>query len=161
MGRHSKLTEEREKLILEEIRAGSFHKIACQRAGISDSTFRNWMNRGKKELERVAQSPRRRIRRKERIYTDFFQNVLKAEAFSESELVKLWRRAAPEDWRAAAEFLARRYPERWSPTRKVEVEVNWRKAVEDLGYDPDEVLRRASEFLAAGIAECSSESIRV
>ena len=159
MGRPSKLTEDLEKLILEEIRAGSFHKIACQRAGISDTTFRNWMNRGKKELERVAQSPRRRIRRKERIYTDFFQNVLKAEAFSESELVKLWRRAAPEDWRAAAEFLARRYPERWSPTRKVQLTVDWREKVKDLGFDPDDVLRAATEFLRIG-AECS-ESIRV
>ena len=157
MGRPSKLSEEREKLILEEIRAGSFHKIACQRAGISDTTFRNWMNRGKKELERVAQSPRRRIRRKERIYTDFFQNVLKAEAFSESELVKLWRRAAPEDWRAAAEFLARRYPERWSPTRKVQLTVDWREKVKDLGFDPDEVLRAATEFLRIGTSEFPSE----
>jgi hypothetical protein len=29
-------------------------------------------------------------------------------------MVETWKKAAPEDWRAAKEFLARRYPERWS-----------------------------------------------
>ena len=157
MGRSSKLTEERERIILEEIRAGSFYEIACQQAGISERTFHNWMNRGKKELERVTQSPGRRICRKERIYANFFKNVLEAEAFSESELVKLWRRAAPKDWKAAAEFLARRFPERWSPTRKVQLTVDWRKKVRDLGLDPDDVLREATEFLAIGTSEFPSE----
>ena len=157
MGRSSKLTEEREKLILEEIRAGSYLPIVCQLAGISIDTYYNWMNRGKKELERVAQSPGRRVRRSERKYVNFYLNVLEAEAFSEDELIKLWRRAAPKDWRAAAEFLARRYPERWSPTRKVQLTVDWRKKVKDLGLDPDEVLREATEFLAIGTSEFPSE----
>ena len=157
MGRFSKLTEESERIILEEIRAGSFYEIACKQAGISERTLRNWMNRGKKELERVAQSSGRRVRRSERIYVNFFKNVLEAEAFSEDELVKLWRRAAPKDWKAAAEFLARRYPERWSPTRKVQLTVDWRKKVKDLGLDPDEVLREATEFLAIGTSEFPSE----
>ena len=157
MGRLSKLTEEREKLILEEIRAGSYLEIACQQAGISDDTYYNWMNRGKKELERVAQSPGRRVRRSERKYVNFYLNVCEANAFSEDELVKLWRRAAPKDWRAAAEFLARRYPERWSPTRKVQLTVDWREQVKDLGLDPDEVLRAATEFLAIGTSEFPSE----
>jgi len=157
MGRFSKLTEESERIILEEIRAGSFYEIACKQAGISERTLRNWMNRGKKELERVAQSPGRRVRRSERIYVNFFKNVLEAEAFSEDELVKLWRRAAPKDWKAAAEFLARRFPERWSPTRKVQLTVDWRKKVRDLGLDPDDVLREATEFLAIGTSEFPSE----
>jgi len=157
MGRFSKLTEESERIILEEIRAGSFYEIACKQAGISERTLRNWMNRGKKELERVAQSPGRRVRRSERIYVNFFKNVLEAEAFSEDELVKLWRRAAPKDWKAAAEFLARRYPERWSPTRKVQLTVDWREKVKDLGFDPDEVLRAATEFLRIGTSEFPSE----
>jgi len=157
MGRLSKLTEEREKLILEEIRAGSYLEIVCQQAGISDDTYYEWMNRGKKELERVAQSPGRRVRRSERKYVNFYLNVREAKAFSESELVKLWRRAAPKDWKAAAEFLARRYPERWSPTRKVQLTVDWREKVKDLGFDPDEVLRAATEFLRIGTSEFPSE----
>ena len=157
MGRPSKLTEEREKIILGGIRAGSYLPIVCQLAGISIDTYYNWMNRGKKELERVAQSPGRRVRRSERKYVNFYLNVLEADAFSEDELVKLWRRAAPKDWKAAAEFLARRYPERWSPTRKVQLTVDWREKVKDLGLDPDEVLREATEFLRIGTSEFPSE----
>ena len=32
----------------------------------------------------------------------------------ESAMVEIWKNAAPEDWRAAKEFLAKRHPERWS-----------------------------------------------
>ena len=34
-------------------------------------------------------------------------------------MVSQWKAAMASDWRAIRDFLARRYPERWSPTNKL------------------------------------------
>jgi hypothetical protein len=38
----------------------------------------------------------------------------KAEDEDHAAMVAIWKKAAPEDWRAAKEYLAKRYPEQWS-----------------------------------------------
>jgi len=56
-------------------------------------------------------------------FREFCEAVRGAEAEIEIRLVATWRQAAVEDWKAAAEFLSRRFPDRWSPSTRVRVEV--------------------------------------
>jgi len=65
MGRRTKLTPEVQEIILRAIRQGSFDWVAAQAAGITGTTFHNWMRWGRKG------NPR---------YVAFFTNVQRAKA---------------------------------------------------------------------------------
>ena len=106
-GRPTKLTPERQQQLLEALRAGCFYETACASAGVSYETVRSWMRRGEEDGEGA--------------YFEFLEAVEEAEAQLELELIGAWTEAARTDWRASMEFLARRYPDRWSPTRKTEI----------------------------------------
>jgi len=97
--RGTQLTVEVSRAIVASIAAGNFPSVACRLAQISDGTLDRWLKRGGKD---------------EQPYANFPAAYHRAELESESKLVEIWKNAAPEDWRAAKEFLARRYPERWS-----------------------------------------------
>ena len=56
-------------------------------------------------------------------FREFYNAVRVCEAEIEIRLVSTWRQATSDDWRAASEFLSRRYPDRWSPSTRVRVEV--------------------------------------
>jgi len=56
-------------------------------------------------------------------FREFCEAVRVCEAELEIRLVATWRQATVDDWRAASEFLSRRYPDRWSPSTRVRVEV--------------------------------------
>jgi len=111
--RPTKLEPEVEKRLLDAVAAGNYYEAACAYAGITYQTLRNWVNRAEAELERVAANPRRTIRQRERIYVEFYERLKKAEAQAEVTIVAQWRQQVPENWQAARDFLARRYPERW------------------------------------------------
>lgn len=100
MGRPTKLNKETTGKIIEAIRAGSYYEPACRAAGIHYSTFRRWLERGEK-----AKSGR---------YHEFREQVTRAEAESEIAIVEMWKDQMPRDWRACRDFLARRFPQRWS-----------------------------------------------
>ena len=89
--------ETREK-ILNALRAGNYRVAACKFAGISEETFRRWMNAGK------AGDPG---------YVDFVEQVKQAEAQAEASLVATIRKAAGDHWQAAAWLLERKYVTRW------------------------------------------------
>lgn len=99
-GRPSKLTPEVKEKLISAIRMGNYYEPACAYAGVDYSTFRRWMQKG--EQARSGQ------------YREFYEEVKRAEAEAEARAVALWQKQAPEDWRAARDFLARRYPERWA-----------------------------------------------
>jgi len=94
-----KLTPETQRTILGAVRAGSFLTVACTLAGIDPDTMARWIKKGEKGIEP---------------YAAFVKEFRRAEIEGEVTLVALWKKAAPEDWRAAKELLAKRYPERWS-----------------------------------------------
>jgi len=54
-------------------------------------------------------------------YLDFFYTIERAKAEAEVELVEVWRSQAKENWQAARDLLARRYPERWGRTDKLRI----------------------------------------
>ena len=94
-----KLTPETQRTILGAVRAGNFLTVASNLAGIDPDTLAGWIKKGEKGVEP---------------YASFVKEFRRAEIEGEVTLVALWKRAAPEDWRAAKELLAKRYPERWS-----------------------------------------------
>jgi hypothetical protein len=108
-GRKTKLTEEVQSSFTGLIAQGIFVRQACEFVGISEQTIYNWMARGSAEIKA-------RPIKKEAPYVSFFQQVKKAENTSEIRSVTQWQNAIKDgDWRAAKDFLARRFPDRWSP----------------------------------------------
>jgi hypothetical protein len=101
-GRRSKLTEEVGNIILNAIAIGAGHSTACQAAGIGKSTLYSWLQRG--EAQEMG------------LFRDLLDAVRHIEAKRECEALAHIAQAAEDDWRAAAWFLARRYPERWGRT---------------------------------------------
>ena len=98
--------------ICNAIRAGSFFEVACEYAGVAAQTGYEWIRRGE---------GRHSTRPYNLDYAAFASAVRTAEREGEVALAASWRRAGADDWRAAAEFLARRFPERWSPKLKHEL----------------------------------------
>lgn len=66
------------KKIADNIVLGLSNKDACANAGIAERTFYQWLQRGHAELERVAESGRRKIRKRERPFVQFAQSIKKA-----------------------------------------------------------------------------------
>jgi transposase len=101
MGRPTKLTPEVQERLCEAIAAGNYYEPACAYAGVAYSTFMHWKTQG----ETAKSGP----------YRQFLEAVKEAEAKAEMRMVEQWRSQMPEDWRAARDFLARRFPGRWGP----------------------------------------------
>ncbi len=115
-GRKTKLTEEVQTQFTGLIAQGIFVRQACEFVGISEQTIYNWMARGSAEILRLENDPKAKPIKKEAPYVSFFQQVKKAENTSEIRSVTQWQNAIKDgDWRAAKDFLARRFPDRWSP----------------------------------------------
>lgn len=109
MARPTKLTPEVQAKLLEAIRVGASLASACDYAGVDYSNFRKWMIRGEKE--------------KCGKYREFHEAVRLGQGRLELEMVIAWRSHCKDDWRAAAEFLARRFPDRWSPTLQLQAKL--------------------------------------
>lgn len=126
-GRPSKLTPERQKKLVDAIRAGNYYETACTYAGIDYTTFRLWMQKGEA--------------REAKKYSDFFEAITRAEAEAESRAVALWQKAMPDDWRAAQMFLERRHPDRWGKQDKLKADVtstvNWVDLAKQAQHDDD------------------------
>ena len=115
-GRNTKLTEEVQNEFTRLIAQGIFVRQACEFIGVSEQTIYNWMARGSTEVLRLENNPRSKLLAKEEPFVEFFKAVKKAENTAEVRSVTQWQNAIRDgDWRAAKDFLARRYPDRWSP----------------------------------------------
>ena len=95
-----KLTQEVEDRILAALRAGNFRDPASRAAGITRRTLVRWLAAGRDH-------PRSRFGR-------FRRAVLEAEKDAEANALNVIIGAGPEDWKAAAWFLERRFPHRWA-----------------------------------------------
>ena len=117
IGRKCKLTDEPVRRILDVLATGGTHRTACRAAGISTSTFYNWLERG----EREPSGP----------FPDFLDAVRQVEAAREIEALASISKAAAVDWRAAAWYLSRRYPERWGNGKRRIVVKHTEPSVQD------------------------------
>ena len=108
MARPTKLTPEICQRIVTAIRAGNYAEPAARSAGISPATYYRWLRRGQKAPSGI--------------YRDFCEEVRRAESDAEVHAVAVIRRAMSGDWRAAAHYLERRYPDRWRRRESLEHE---------------------------------------
>jgi len=96
------ITQELIAEICNYIAAGYSYAQSAKLAGIAESTFFRWKMLGQDEESEL-------------IYQLFFLEVQEASDFSEGEALQLIRSSAMRErnWRAAAWFLERRFPEKY------------------------------------------------
>jgi hypothetical protein len=87
------------RTIVAAIEHGNFPGTAARLAGVSLGTLQAWLARGE-----AGEQP----------YADFAEAYRQAEAECEAGAVRNLKGAGDDDWRATAQFLGRRFPERWS-----------------------------------------------
>tara|TARA_R110002167_G_scaffold199684_1_gene402985 strand:+ start:2939 stop:3415 length:477 start_codon:yes stop_codon:yes gene_type:complete len=134
----SKLNPRVQKRIYQAIRAGNYKEVACQFAGISGTTLRNWVSKGKEADAKGDENS---------VYYHFFKGLEEAEAEAEVRNVAIVQRAAEKQWQASAWMLERRHPGRWARNDKHRLEV---KAEVDVN---DSSSKDRLQSLLDGIAE--------
>lgn len=116
-----KLTPEVTQKIVKALKVGNFVDTAVVYAGISTATYYKWRNRGEDELTRykleLKTNPKAKIGRNEKKYVEFRDTIDHALSFAENMALVTIHSSFPDDWKAAAWYLERRYPDRWG--RKV------------------------------------------
>ena len=121
-GRPTDLTPQAQAKIVLAIVGGNDNKVAAAHAGIGESTFYAWLDRGRKELARLAASSRAKPKASETPFVEFLEAIQKAQADAETRNVALIAKAAQDGtWTAAAWWLERKYPERWGRKDRHEV----------------------------------------
>ena len=115
-----KLNSKVHEQIVKSIKSGSFATVAASTAGISIRTFHHWMERGEMEEARIAEGfpPSE----EEAKYLKLRREVEVARAEAEVEAVQMVKMAARNGtWQAAAWYLERSFPQRWSRNRIEEI----------------------------------------
>lgn len=107
-GRPTKLTPEIQKKLCDSLSEGLTITASCGRAGIGLSTYYLWQDHAKK------------AKRKNR-FTEFMDAVDGAMLLGRSVMEVRFANGTKMDWRAAKEYLARRYPDEWGEKTKHEV----------------------------------------
>lgn len=161
-GRPSTLEAEPETIerLISAVEAGHYLETAAASAGLHMDSVRRWLRRGGAAERRLDQGLP--VDAGERVYLDFCRTFREAEARAEMSMVASIRDAAAAgDWRAAAHFLARRWPARWG-REVVQVEhaagdsgENPRVNVSDIRRSPE--ARDALDTLARHLEEANDE----
>ncbi len=112
-GRNTLLTPALQRQICDSVRSGNWLETAAQAAGIDRDTLFSWKRKGRTDVEEGRTSS---------IYAEFVNPIARAEAECEAAGLARIRGAAERDWRAAAWYLERRHPERWTLNQTVKVE---------------------------------------
>ena len=115
----SKLTPKVRDAICDAIAAGNYVEIAASAGGVTKQSVYNWLQRGRDEVALIEDG--HEPRKTEAAYVDFLDAVTRAERQAEADAVRIWREQMPDDWRAAKEYLARRFGERWGDRQRVEM----------------------------------------
>jgi len=108
-GRQTDLTPETQEKIVSAIKSGNYASVAAAYAGITERTFYNWMAWGRASEDEAN------------IYFQFLHAVTCAEAEAEVRAVALVNRAMSDDWRAAIEYIRRKFPHRWNPPQGIKL----------------------------------------
>lgn len=176
MGRKSKINPERIDTIIASIERGEPNSVAAALAGISESTFYNWLDRGeadadttgdidpddylKRDLEAIARHRQiditgcrtkadiaGRINAAPSPYVEFLERYKKATAQAESFVISQMVRTGQADWRFWMTFAERRWPTRWARRSRLD-------EIEDMGgigsrppEDAEAMLERADEIV--------------
>ena len=107
-GRKPKLTKELIELLGTALQNGNYIETACDFVGINRATFYRWLQ----ESEEDDAKP---------ILKDLSDTVRKARAQAEMRNVLRIQKAADDSWQAAAWWLERSQPKKWSKQTNVEL----------------------------------------
>ncbi len=91
------------------IATGNYPAVACRVVGVSIGLYNLWM-----DLGAIETSGERR---------EFYENIKKAEAVAEVYAVQKWQQQMDKSYQAPRDFLARRFPKRWSERIEIAVVV--------------------------------------
>ena len=117
--------------IVKRLKIGCYAKAVADAVGIHRATYYRWLKRGKRALKLAEEG--KKITKDEKIYRDFCGAVRQADAEGEVTLTAFVFNQAKDDWRAAMELLARKWPEEWARKEYVDF-----KGTVDQGYNPRE-----------------------
>ena len=115
----SKLTPKVRDAICDAVRAGNYLKVAASAGGVSERAVFAWIERGRDEIARRDEG--HEPNKAHEAHVQFVQALTRAEDDAEADAVRIWREQMPDDWRAAKEYLARRFGERWGDKQRVEM----------------------------------------
>lgn len=127
-GRPSKLTPAVRDRFIAALKEGVSFASAANLAGIGQSTFYRWVEEGGKQASGE--------------YREFLEAVRGAQAEAEEACLRIVRKAAEKDWRAAAWILERRFRGRWANERD-----RFADLVGSEYFSPDAALQRQLDAL--------------
>ena len=118
--------------IVKSIKTGMYIKDAVQIAGVSKKTFYLWKEQGEKIDTRcvndegeIIQKEYKKLSKSEKLKLHFLHSVRQAEAQAKQVLVAAVFSHIRDDWRAAMEMLARRFPEDWAKKEYMDFKGNF------------------------------------
>lgn len=114
MARPMKLTGMVEAALFLAIYHGASYRQACDFAGISYRTFRNWIIRAEKIEESLEEDSDTKLSEKDESLVEFLHHIKRAKG--RRALLMLQRINESDDWRAAAWQLERAYPRNFGPS---------------------------------------------
>jgi hypothetical protein len=110
-----KFTKRNREYIIQAVKLGAHLETAARYGGITYHTLRKWLTKG----ELLSEDDYDELEEDDREYVDFFYAVVDAEAQAELAALTKWRSFMDKDYKAARDFMARRWPSRWGS--KVEI----------------------------------------
>jgi hypothetical protein len=105
------LTPEVHEKVREALDAGAYQRDAATFAGVSVRTFYAWLQRGREAAEALERGEP--VESVDRDLAAFLHMVEGSRVRVAVDLLTVVQDAARKDWRAAAWFLERSYPEQW------------------------------------------------
>lgn len=111
-----------EQTLLDYIRIGTPIRNAVVAAGITETSFYSWINRGMAERERLKLVKGAKENPTEVVFLKFLEQVERAKAEAVAKKVAVIAKSGNDgDWRAAAWWLERQLPEEFGKTDKLEI----------------------------------------
>ena len=119
-GKYSKLTPQVHEAFVKSLRKGNYITTTCRALGIGHRTFYSWMEKGAPQPVYDDEGNVIGEEYPDNFYGEFVRDVHAADAEAETSAVDALTSHFDADWRAAADFLQRRFPDRWNPKFVVE-----------------------------------------
>ena len=108
----TKLTQALIEAITKKLKVGAYVKYVALSENISERVYYKWIARGLKS-EKLAELGKK-IPETEKIYVQFVQSVRQADAEAQVVMTTMVFAQGRNDWRAALELMARKWPEQWA-----------------------------------------------
>ena len=118
IGRKIKLTPQLIEEFAKKLTIGAYAKYVAMSEGITERTYYLWLERGAR-AEKLWEI-NKKIPESELLFFQFFQSVRQSEATAQVTLTAMVFSQAKEDWKAAMELMARKWPEQWAKKEYVD-----------------------------------------